>query len=226
MKKVLFLTFYKSIYYGIALLGLFFLLVSCTLEPQEIPVCQDGSCDAVFRIDTQINPGSFQDSNGVWHIKYSGNNYFTIKGVADQLNSENIVNGTPLIETGFDSDFFFTPENIQWTYPVYSFLGLFTNNTLTTAIPYGYQTLTLPQILNNTSVTNIVGYEMTSRTSFDKPYSPTLLSVYSKYNYVPQRNIIFLQSFIGEEATIHIRVIWGEAHSETKYYTLRVKFEN
>jgi hypothetical protein len=226
MKKVLYLIFCKNLYYRIASLGLFLLLVSCTLEPQEIPVCIDGSCDAAFRIDTQVNPGSFQDSDGVWHIKYSGNNYFTVKGIADQLNSENIVNGTPLIETGFDSDFFFTPENIQWTYPVYSFLGLTSNNTLTTAIPYGYQTLTLPQILNNTSVTNVVGYEMTSHTSFDKPYSPTLLSVYSKYNYVPQRSMIFLQSFIGREAIIHIRVIWGEAHSETKYYTLHVKFEN
>jgi hypothetical protein len=158
--------------------------------------------------------------------KYSGYKYFTVKGIADKLNTENIVNGTPLIETGFDSDLFFTPENIQWTYPVYSFLGLTSNNTLTTAIPYGFQTLTLPQILDNTSVTNMVGYEMNSHTSFDKPYSPTLLSVYSKYNYAPQSSMVFLPSFIGQEATIHIRVIWGEAHSETKYYTLKIKFEN
>lgn len=226
MKKVLFLTFYKSLYYGMASLGLFLLLVSCSIAEESTSVCVDGTCDAAFRIDTQVNPGSYQDSDGVWHIKYSGNNYFTVKGITDKLNSENIVNGTPLIETGFDSDFFFTPENIQWTYPVYSFLGLFINNTLTTAIPYGYQTLTLPQILNNTSVTNVVGYEMTSHTSFNKPYSPTLLSVYSKYNYTPQRNMVFLPSFVGREATIYIRVIWGEAHSETKYYTLRVKFEN
>ena len=226
MKKVLFFTFCKSLYYGMASLGLFFLLVSCSITEESTPVCVDGSCDAAFRIDTQVNPGSFQDSDGVWHIKYSGYKYFTVKGIADKLNTENIVNGTPLIETGFDSDFFFTPENIQWTYPVYSFLGLFINNTLTTAIPYGFQTLTLPQILDSTSVTNMVGYEMNSHTSFDKPYSPTLLSVYSKYNYTPQSSMIFLPSFIGREATIHIRVIWGEAHSETKYYTLKIKFEN
>jgi hypothetical protein len=118
-----------------ASLGLFLLLVSCSIAEESTPVCIDGSCDAAFRIDTQVNPGSFQDSDGVWHIKYSGYSYFTVKGIADQLNSENIVNGTPLIETGFDSDFFFTPENLQWTYPVYSFLGLTSNNTLTTAIP-------------------------------------------------------------------------------------------
>jgi hypothetical protein len=214
MKKVLFI------------LGLFFVFVSCTPPALETPVCQDGSCDATFRVDTQINPGSFQDSNGVWHVKYSGNNYFTLKGITDKLNSDNIVNGVPLIETGYDSDLFFTPTNVQWTYPVYSFLGLFTNNTLSTAIPYGYQTLTLPQILNDTSVTNMVGYEMNSHTTFDKPYSPTLLSVYSKYNYLPQHSMIFLPSFVGQEANIYIRVIWGETYSETKYFILHVKFEN
>jgi hypothetical protein len=208
------------------LLGLVFILFSCTPKELEASVCQDGSCDAAFAVDTQVNPGSYQDSNGVWHIKYSGHNYFTLKGITDKLNSDNIVNGVPLIETGYDSDLFFTPTNVQWTYPVYSFLGLCTNSTLSQSIPVGYQTLTLPQILNNTSVTNMVGYEMNSHTTFDAPYSPTLLSVYSKYNYTPQHSKIFLQSFVGQEANIYIRVIWGEVHSETKYYVLHVKFEN
>jgi hypothetical protein len=214
MKKVLFF------------LGLLFIFTSCTLDPLQESVCQDGSCDAAFTIDTQVNPGSYQDANGVWHIKYSGHKYFTVKGIADKLNSENVVNEVPLIETGFDSDLFFTPTNIQWTYPVYSFLGLCTSSTLSQAIPYGYQTLTLPQILNNTSVTNMVGYEMNSHTTFDKPYSPTLLSVYSKYNYTPQRSMIFLPSFVGKEAKIYIRVRWGETHKEIQYYILHVKFEN
>jgi len=214
MKKVLFL------------LGLVFIFSSCTLEPLEEPVCQDGSCDAAFVVDTQVNPGSYQDSNGVWHVKYSGHNYFTLKGIADKLNSENIVNGVPLIETGYDSDLFFTPSNIQFTYPVYSFLGLYSNSTYTTPIPVGYQTLTLPQILNNSSVTNIVGYEINSHTTFNAPYSPTLLATYAKYNYSPRKAMIFLPSFVGKEANIYIRVIWGEVHSETKYYVLHVKFEN
>lgn len=214
MKKVLFI------------LGLLFIFSSCTPPALETPICEDGSCDATFRIDTQVNPGSFQDANGVWHVKYSGNNYFTLKGITDKVTSENIVNDVPLIETGYDSDLFFTPQHIQWTYPVYSFLGLCSDSTLTTHIPYGYQTLTLPQILNDTSVTNMVGYEMNSHTTFDKPYSPTLLSVYSKYNYTPQHSMIFLPSFVGQEANIYIRVVWGEVHSETKYFILHVKFEN
>lgn len=208
------------------LLSLLFTFTACTIDSLSPNVCLDGSCDATFYIDPAINPGSYQDANKVWHVKYSGYKYFTVKGVADQLSPDYVVNGVPLIETGYDSDFFFTPENIQWTYPVYSFLGLFSNNVLTTAIPYRYMTLTLPQILNNTSVTNLVGYEMNSHTTFDKPYSPTLLSTYSKYNYTPQHSMIFLPSFVGKSAEIYIRVIWGEAHSETRYYKMKVIFEN
>lgn len=208
------------------LLGLLFTFAACSLEPVSLNVCQDGSCDASFYIDPAINPGTYQDANNVWHVKYSGHKYFTVKGALDGLSSDYVVNGVPLVETGFDSDFFFTPENIQWTYPVYSFLGLTSNSTLTTAIPYGYVTMTLPQILNNTSVTNLVGYEMNSHTTFDKPYSPTLLSTYSKYNYTPQHSMIYLPSFVGKTAEIYIRVIWGEANSETHFYKMKVIFEN
>jgi len=208
------------------LLGLLFVFAGCSIDPVSPNVCQDGSCDASFYIDSAINPGSYQDANNVWHVKYSGRKYFTVKGTIDKLSSDYVVNGVPLVETGFDSDFFFTPENIQWTYPVYSFLGLCSNNILTTAIPYGYVTMTLPQILNNTSVTNLVGYEMNSHTTFDKPYSPTLLSTYSKYNYTPQHSMIYLPSFVGKTAEIYLRVIWGEGNSETHYYKMKVIFEN
>jgi len=208
------------------LLGLLFTFTACSIDPVSPNVCQDGSCDASFYVDPAINPGSYQDANNVWHVKYSGRKYFTVKGTIDKLSSDYVVNGVPLVETGFDSDFFFTPENIQWTYPVYSFLGLTSNSTLTTAIPYGYVTMTLPQILNNTSVTNLVGYEMNSHTTFDKPYSPTLLSTYSKYNYTPQHSMIYLPSFVGKTAEIYIRVIWGEGNSETHFYKMKVIFEN
>jgi hypothetical protein len=210
----------------VLLVGLLFSLAACSLDPFSPNVCLDGSCDATFLVDTNINPGSYLDNKNIWHIKRSKQNYFTVKGIADKLSPEYVVNEVPLIETGYDSDFFFTPTNIQWTYPVYSFLGLFSNNTLTTAIPYGYITITLPQILGKTSVTNLVGYEMNSHTTFDKPYSPTLLSTYSKYNYSPQHNMIFLPSFVGKSAEIHIRVVWGEGRSETKFYKLKVIFEN
>jgi hypothetical protein len=207
--------------------SIFILLVlsSCTAETSTSQVCQDGSCDAEFWIDTKVNPGSFLDSQGIWHIKYSGRNYFTLKGSADQLMPGYIVNGVPLIETGYDSNFFFTTNNVQWTFPVYSFLGLSSNNTLTTSIPYGSTTKTIPQIQSSgIDITNLVGYQITKVTTFNKPYSSSLLSTWSKYNYTPQMQMVYLPSFVGKTADIYVKVAWGEG-VEAREYKVRVIFE-
>jgi hypothetical protein len=66
MKKVIFL------------LGLFLVLTSCTVDPVSSSPC-GGNCEGTFRIDVAQNPGSYQDPQGTWHIKYSGLNYFRIK---------------------------------------------------------------------------------------------------------------------------------------------------
>lgn len=214
MKKVMFL------------LSFIFVFSSCTIESVPASACLDGSCDGIFWVDLNVNPGSYQDSEGAWHIKYSGRNYFTLKGITDELTSDYIINGVPLMETSYDSNFFFTPTNIQWTYPVYSFLGLFSNNTLTKAIPSRYITQTIPQYLSSVGdITNMVGYEMTSHTTFNKPYSSTLLQVYSKYNSHPQRSMIFLKSFVGKTADVYVRVMFGERLDQVKEYKIKVIFE-
>ena len=201
------------------------LFFSCTTEKNtEASVCKDGSCDATFVIDIAQNPGSYQDESGLWHVKYSGFNYFRIKGITDELNQEYIINGVPLMETAYDSNYFFIPGIVSWTYPVYSYLGLFSNNNLTKPIPVGYTTYTLPQLVNEYSVTNIVGYEITKHTRFDTPYASTLLATYSKYNYHPTQQIIFFKDMIGDTAEIYIEVIWGEFIN--KQYVLKVKFED
>jgi hypothetical protein len=215
MKKVLFL------------FSLLLLLSSCSYEPILDSACIDGSCDAEFWVDTYVNPGSYQDTQGVWHVKYSGLNYFTLKGNTDPLTQEYIINGVPLMETAYDSNFFFTTPNVQWTYPVYSFLGLFSNNNLNTAIPYGYITQTIPQIQNNgIDITNLVGYQITKHTTFDKPYSSTILQAYSKYNSHPKHHMVFLSSFIGKTADIYIKVMFGERLDQVKTYKIKVIFEN
>jgi hypothetical protein len=209
---------------------IFILLVlsSCTAESltSTSQVCQDGHCDAEFWIDTNVNPGSYIDSQGIWHIEYSGRTYFTLKGSLDKLMPDYISNGVPLIETGYDSNFFFSTENVQWTFPVYSFLGLSSNNTLTTAIPYGSKTKTIPQIqASGIDITNLVGYQITKITTFDKPYSADLLSTWSKYNYTPQQSMVFLPSFVGKTADIYVKVAWGEG-VESREYKIKVIFEN
>ena len=212
----------KNFIYSILIL---LVLSSCTVGTSTSQVCQDGHCDAEFWIDTNVNPGSYLDSQGTWHIKYSGKTYFTLKGSTDQLMPDYVVNGTPLIETGYDSNFFFTTDNVQWTYPLYSYKGLFSNNTLTTAIPYVYVTKTIPQIqASGIDITNLVGYQITKVTTFDKPYSADLLSTWSKYNYTPQMQMVFLPSFVGKTADIYVKVAWGEG-VEAREYKVKVIFE-
>jgi len=54
-----------------------FCFSSCEdLLKKETSKCLDGNCDATFVIDTIQNPGSYLDNEGIWHIKYSGLNYF------------------------------------------------------------------------------------------------------------------------------------------------------
>jgi hypothetical protein len=156
-------------------------------------------------------------------------NYFTLKGNTDPLTQEYIINGVPLMETAYDSNFFFTTPNVQWTYPVYSFLGLFSNNTLGTAIPIGYQTYTLPQIVNNSSVFNLAGYEISRYFNFNHPAARTMLQTYSKYTYSPIQQMPFFLDMVGDEARIFIKVVFNSDYggsSEEKVYELKVKFEN
>lgn len=202
--------------------SLLFLSCEDILKEEKSP-CLNSNCGATFVIDTAQNPGSYLDADGVWHIKYSGLNYFRIKGNAAFLKPEYIINGVPLMETAYDSNYFYIPGNVTWTYPVYSYLGLFSNNNLTKPIPIGFETYTMIQLVENYSISNLAGYEITKHFKFNTPYAQTLLQTYSKYSYNPRQQMVFFREMIGDEAEIFIRVIWGE--TETKNYTLKVKFE-
>jgi hypothetical protein len=216
----------KSIFL-VFLLGISF--ISCTPEDiRDSSPCVDGNCDASFYIDAVQNPGSYQDAQGVWHVKWSGLNYFRIKGQTDQLNSEYIVNGVPLIETGYDSNFFYTPTGITWTFPLYSYLGVFSNNNLTNPIPIGSATYTLPQIVDDTSVSNLAGYQINRYFNFNHPAAKTMLQTYSKYTYTPVQQMPFHQGMIGKTADIYIRVLFNSDFSgatQERVYKLTVKFE-
>jgi hypothetical protein len=212
----------NNFYYIIILLTMLFLSCEDILK-KETSSCLDGNCDATFVIDTTQNPGSYLDNEKIWHIKYSGLNYFRIKGNTDILTSEYVINGVPLMETGYDSNYFYIPGSVVWKYPVYSYLGLFINNNLTRPIPVGYQTYTIQQLVDDYSIMNLAGYEISKKFNFNTPYASSLLQTYSKYNYHPTQQMVFFKEMIGDEAEIYIRVIWGE--TEEKNYTLKVHFE-
>jgi hypothetical protein len=203
------------------------LLVGCTNDLTEQPVCLNGDCYGDFYIDTLGHPGTYQDPQGVWHIKHAGLNYFTVKGNLSPLDPHYVINGVPLVVTAYDSNFFYTLGNVIWTYPVYSFLGLWSSNQMNTPIAIGTQTYTFPQLVQQTTIENLAGYEIqhNPNVNVNHPAYPTYFATYSRYTYRPQQNMVFFNDFIGRSATIYIQISFGE-DKVTIDKELKVVFEN
>lgn len=203
------------------------LLVGCTNDLNEQPVCLNGDCYGDFYIDTLGHPGTYQDQQGVWHIKHAGLNYFTVKGNLSPLDPHYVINGVPLVVTAYDSNFFYTLGNVIWTYPVYSFLGLWSSNQMNTPIAIGTQTYTFPQLVQQTTIENLAGYEIqhNPNVNVNHPAYPTYFATYSRYTYRPQQNMVFFNDFIGRSATIYIQISFGE-DKVTIDKELKVVFEN
>jgi hypothetical protein len=206
------------------LLSLF--VFSCSTPEIEPNVCLNSNCGAEFRIDTQGHPGTYQDAQGVWHIKHAGLNYFTVKGDVSELDPHYVINGIPLVSVGFDSNFFYIPGNVIWTYPVYSYLGLWSSNQMDTPLPIGTQTYTFPQLIGQTNIMNLAGYtiQRNPNVNINHPAYKTYFATYSKYTYKPQQSMVFFQDFIGQSATIYINITFGE-NKETVVKELKVVFE-
>lgn len=201
--------------------------IGCTNDLTEQPVCLDDDCYGDFYIDILGHPGTYQDSQGIWHIKHAGLNYFIVKGNLSTLDPHYVINGVPLVDTGYDSNFFYLPGNVIWTYPVYSFLGLWSSNQMNTPIPIGTQTYTFPQLITQTSIMNLAGYEIqrNPNVNVNHPAYKTYFATYSRYTYRPQQSMVFFRDFIGKTATIYIKITFGE-DKVTINKELKVVFEN
>ena len=179
---------------------------ACSPEELISPYpCLDENCDVYFEIDPLVSPGVYQDDNGYWHIEHQGYNYFTIKGQLDELHPDYVVNGVPLVETVFDSDYWVWIDGITFTVPLYSVLGYFTSGDFTTPIPIGNLTYTIEDMAQNHPPLNIAGYSINPNQCLDCPYSETLIGTYSKYNYTPQQQIFFDNQMIGDTAKVFIK---------------------
>ncbi|WP_297511102.1 hypothetical protein [Flavobacterium sp.] len=202
-------------------------LSSCSSDDTKQNVCIDGTCFGEFYIDTLGHPGTYKDADGVWHIKHAGLNYFTVKGNLSNLDPHYVINGVPLVTTAFDSNLFYTLGNVIWTYPVYSYLGLWSSNQMNTPIPVGTQTYTFPQLVQQTTIENLVGYEIqhNPNVNVNHPAYQTYFSTYSRYTYSPQQSMVFFTDFIGMSATIYIQISFGE-NKEVVNKELKVVFEN
>ena len=208
----------------LALVSLF--IFSCTPDEIQQDVCLNGDCGAEFWIDTLGHPGTYKDANDVWHIKHANLDYFTIKGKINQLDPHYVINGIPLVETGFDSNFFYTLGNVIWTYPTYSFLGLWSSSQMDTPIPYGTASYTFPQLIEQTTILNLAGYEIqhNPHVNVNHPAYQGYFATYSKYTYTPQQSMVFFDDFEGMTASIYIEITLGE-NKETITKEIKISFE-
>ena len=96
------------------------ILFACSTESDDRNICwPQEECNAQFWIDNNVSPGVFQDTNGYWNIEHQGFNYFTIKGELSEAPLTE-VNGVPIVETIFDSDYWIWIDGITFTVPLYS----------------------------------------------------------------------------------------------------------
>ena len=176
---------------------------ACSPEELVSPYpCLDGDCNVEFAIDPLVSPGVYQDSNDYWHISHHGIQYFTLKGNTSELHPDYVVNGIPLIETIFDSDYWVWIDGITFTVPLYGVLGYFTGNDFTNPIPIGNLTYTIEDMANNFPPLNIAGYSYNTNSDIQS------LGTYSKYNYEPQQQIFFDNQMVGDTAKVFIKTIF------------------
>ena len=195
----------KLIY--IILIGIFW---ACSPEELISPYpCLDGDCNVEFAIDPLVSPGVYQDTNGYWHISHQGIQYFTLKGNTSELHPDYVVNGVPLIETIFDSNYWVWINGITFTVPLYSVLGYFTDGNFNNPIPIGNLTYTIEDMADNFPPLNIAGYSINPNQCFDCPYSETLIGTYSKYNTHPQQQIFFDNQMVGDTTTVFVKTIFN-----------------
>ena len=138
-----------------------------------------------------------------------GLNYFTIKGELDLLDPEYVINGVPLIETSFDSDYWIAIDSIRFTLPIYSVLSWFTNGDYNNPINVGDITYTLNDLSQNHPPLNIVGYQIQKNFCWECPYAETLLGTYSKYNYNPKQQIFLDNEMVGDTLKVMTKTIFN-----------------
>ena len=212
----------KLIIFGVLALSLY----SCKKEeiPPKPHPCIDGTCQSEFWVETLSNPSAYLGSDGYWRVEYIGLNYFTIRGQLSELNNPYIINGVPLIETNYDSDYWILFDTIQFSTPMYSYLGWFNDPSLNNPIPIGNHTYTLDYLVGLHPLMNAVGYQIPSGFCFDCPYAETLVGVHSKYTYKPSCNVILDDEMIGDTLNIFIETIFNSDLGEriTKEKQLKI----
>ncbi len=190
-------------------LGLFLSMLfnSCKKETIYPSLC-DGNCDAYYTLVYE-NQEIFPNSNGYYEIDWNGLNYFQVKGQLTELNNQYVINGVPLTQVNFDSDYWVVIDSIRFQTPMYSYLGWFNDNSLNTPIPFGNYSYTLKDLIRTHPPLNIAGYQIPKNFCTECPYAPTVVGTHSKYNYTPTQNFFLDNEMVGDTINIFIETVFN-----------------
>ena len=172
--------------------------------------------------DAKFKENSFINSC-IYRIEVGKDFYIgSTKDFYHRTNSHNqyVINGVPLIEANFDSDYWIVMDTIQFQTPMYRYLGWFNDQSMNTPIAVGSHTYTMNSLIDLHPPTNIAGYQIPKHFCTECPYAPTLVGTYSKYNYNPTQNLFLDDEMVGDTINIFIETvfnteggIWYHGHS-------------
>jgi len=125
------------------------------------------------------------------------------------MNDQYVINGVPLIETRYDSDYWVIFDSLQFQTPMYSYLGWFTDQGLNTPISIGPYVYTMNDLINLHPPYNIAGYQLPKHWNTDSPVASSYVGSYSKYNYNPTQNFLLDDEMVGDTINIFIETIFN-----------------
>lgn len=168
-------------------------LSSCEKEEFYPEPCID--CQIQIQVDTNVSPGTYTDANGYVHVPHNGLTYFTVESVMSEIDDAYVVNGVPLVEVDWDSDYWVVFNGIGFQYSLYSLFGYY--DATGTAIPVGD---TIYYWNNISPPTNIVGYVYNSNRQ---------RGIQTKYSYYSRKEVFYDDEMIGDTATVYSRAVWN-----------------
>jgi len=119
------------------------------------------------------------------------------------------VNGVPLVETIYDSDYWVAFDSIHFTVPTWSVLSWFTGGGFNNPVPVGNIEYTLTDLAQAQPPLNIAGYQIQKNFCFECPYAETLLGTRSKYNYAPRQQIYLDNEMVGDTLQVFTKTIFN-----------------
>jgi len=195
--------------------------VSCTKEEFYPSPCL-GDCETSYEVIYK-NQIMYPDNNGYYEVEWDNLNYFQVSGYLTPLNDEYIINGVPLVEAKFDSDYWVVMDSLTFQTPMYSYLGWFNDQTLERPIAIGNYTYTLTDILESIPPLNVAGYQIPYNFDIDHPAAKSFLGSYSKYNYQPTQNIFVDNEMVGDTINLFIETVFNTDFGESEIIEDNIK---